>query len=108
MRFSMILGSVLLLAGLTAACQPIQPEAPAVAEPMGTVPMLPEVITAPTTASTIFVLPDGTTCTFAGTGEHWLLTASASITTAPTPPRPFLVSWAIRCRMSTAAWVCGQ
>ncbi len=68
MRFSMILGSALLLAGLTAACQPIQPEAPAVAEPMGTVPMLPEVMTAPTTASTIFVLPDGTTCTFAGTG----------------------------------------
>jgi hypothetical protein len=62
MRLSILLGSALLIAGLTAACQPVQPEALSVQ--MGTVPTSPDTATQPT----VFVLPDGTVCTFAGTG----------------------------------------
>lgn len=63
MRISIVIGSVLLLAGLTAACQPIQPEtiAPGAAATAATLP-------ARAMTPTVFVLPDGAVCMFAGTG----------------------------------------
>lgn len=63
MRISVLIGSALLLAALTAGCQPVQPESAMPAE-AATAPAAPEMATLPT----VFVLPDGTVCNFAGEG----------------------------------------
>ncbi len=65
MRFMTLIGSALLFAGLTAGCQPVQPEA---APTASTVPAAEAAASEMATQPTVFVLPDGTTCTFAGTG----------------------------------------
>ncbi len=63
MRTSILLSGALLLAGLTAACQPVQPETPA-ADTTVAATSAPET----SAVATSFALPDGTLCSFAGTG----------------------------------------